>query len=138
MGVLVNRRIALWALLLLIAGSIAGSLKVSHQQHETTDRLQETTARLQQTIECNTARYTALVANLKVGRQVSSISDAAKTRVIQGFGDLTLHPATTPEDQARDAARGRELFEQYNQAQADVQRYRDQNPYPDLDSPCKR
>lgn len=122
MGVLVNRRLAGWAVWVLIGGSLAGSLKVSHDEHASR--------------VCSDARYVALVANLRIGRAVSTNSDAAKTQVFAGVTQLAVHPGVTDAEKAQDAATYRALLETYAKAQAEVDAYRTANPYPDLDSPC--
>lgn len=120
-GVLVNRRIS-WALMVLIVASLAGSLKVSHDEHASS--------------KCQTARYAAVVDNLTIGRAVSTQSDAAKSQVFAGMGLLAQRPDDTAADRAKVAAQYRALLAQYTKAQAEVDAYRKANPYPDLDAPC--
>lgn len=129
MGVLVTRRLASWAVWVLVVGSLGGSLKVSHEVHGTNDRLRET-------IDCNTDRYAALVANLTIARAVTTRSDSAKGQVIAGIGNLAVHPATTPSARTRANGQFRDLFAQYVKAQAVLDAYRKANPYPDLAAPC--
>lgn len=115
-------RLAGWAVWMLIAGSLLSSLRVSQNEHASRT--------------CSDARYVALVANLRIGRQVSTRSDAAKSQVFAGVTRLAVHPGVTPDEKARDANTYRDLLEQYASAQEQVDAYRAANPYPDLDSPC--